>query len=117
MTALAAHLGRILRTARTTGDRSLRDTATAAGVAAPTLSDLEAGRDNPTLARVEQTAADYGIALALVDLSRLAAAADHLEQTARQAATGNTYADAKATAAGVRLALDLITHPEKDPTP
>jgi transcriptional regulator with XRE-family HTH domain len=56
---LAEQAGRILRRAR--GDRSLRALATEAGLAHTTLNEVEAGRNNPTLSRLERLGVTYGV--------------------------------------------------------
>jgi transcriptional regulator with XRE-family HTH domain len=63
MTPLAKQLGDLLTKAR--GTRSRRGMAADLGLAPATLISLEAGTINPTLARVEQMAAAYGIELEL----------------------------------------------------
>lgn len=56
---LAAQVGEVLRAAR--GDRSQRQVARDLGVAGSTLNEIEMGRDNPTLERLERLALGYGV--------------------------------------------------------
>lgn len=62
--SLSEQAGAVIRAAR--GDRSQRATARELGIAANTLNELELGRDNPTLARLERVADALGIRLAIV---------------------------------------------------
>jgi DNA-binding XRE family transcriptional regulator len=62
---LADQLGRILEDAR--GSRSLRGMAADVDLSHATLHALENGQDNPTLERVEQIAAAYGVRLEIVE--------------------------------------------------
>jgi transcriptional regulator with XRE-family HTH domain len=68
-TALAAQVGAIL--ARHRGDEPRRELARRLGVADVTLVDVERGTVNPTLARVEALAGQYGARLAIVDVDEL----------------------------------------------
>jgi transcriptional regulator with XRE-family HTH domain len=60
---LAQQLADLLVAAR--ADEPRRSFARRAGLANTTLVAVEAGTDNPTLARVETLAAKYGVALTL----------------------------------------------------
>lgn len=57
-TQLAMHVGAVLAAAR--GERGLREAARAAGKQHVDLLRLEQGKENPTLARVEQWAKALG---------------------------------------------------------
>ncbi len=61
---LAEQVGDVLRSAR--GDRSQRSVARDLGVAGSTLNEIEQGRDNPTLDRLERLAEGYGVRLRIV---------------------------------------------------
>jgi len=61
---LAEQAGAILREAR--GDDSQRATARDLGIAANTLNELERGKNNPTLGRLEKWAGELGVELAIV---------------------------------------------------
>lgn len=61
---LAADFGSLLRAVRGPGSR--RALARGMDVAPATLAELEDGRANPTLARVEEVAEAYGLELRLV---------------------------------------------------
>jgi len=61
---LAEQVGDALRSAR--GDRSQRSVARSLGIAGSTLNEIEQGRDNPTLDRLERLAEGYGVRLRIV---------------------------------------------------
>lgn len=59
--SLAQQFGAILAKARSDSGRSLNAQARELGVAVPTLHTYEHGRANPTLDKVEDLAAQYGV--------------------------------------------------------
>lgn len=63
--ALATALGTALETAREASGKSRRALAEEAGLSHVTLRELEEGLANPTLKRVEETAALYGLEVVL----------------------------------------------------
>lgn len=63
-TTLAAQVGAELKRAR--GATSLREFAKNHGLAFSTIHELEAGLNNPTLARLETAAAMYGVRLRII---------------------------------------------------
>lgn len=58
--SLAAHVGEVLADARATSGRTTREIADAMGKTHPALVDVEAGRKNLTVGRLEEIAAAYG---------------------------------------------------------
>lgn len=62
---LAQDLGAALEQARKDGGRSRRALAAELGCADTTLLGIESGRDNPTLRRVEELAAGYGVTVTI----------------------------------------------------
>jgi transcriptional regulator with XRE-family HTH domain len=66
---LAEQFGRILVEAR--GERSLRGLANELGLSRATLSELEKGEANPTLAYIEAMAERYGVKVAMVVVVRV----------------------------------------------
>lgn len=66
---LVADLGRILTTARETSGKSRRALAAEHDLADTSLLAVEHGNANPTLRRIEELAAMYGVELAIVATS------------------------------------------------
>lgn len=58
---LQVKVGEVLRSYRLEKGDSLKDVATRAGISAPSLADIEGGRANMTLERLERIAAAYGL--------------------------------------------------------
>lgn len=63
---LRVQVGATLRAARENAGASLKDVATRAGIQPPTLHDIETGRSNMTLERLERIADAYGFAVGFV---------------------------------------------------
>lgn len=64
-TRLAEAVGRALAEHRGRSGRSLKQIGDELGVAAASLSNIERGRDNPTLGRLERIAEAYGASLSI----------------------------------------------------
>lgn len=63
MGRLAEEAGALLRAERERQGKTLRDMAAELGLSNPTLFHYESGQGNPTLGKLEEIAAGYGITL------------------------------------------------------